>query len=107
MSCDNLPGNGDVARRMITAFARLKDPALADWMDEHVAFPNCMVDRITPVTAPEDIERLAERVRRRGRLAGRRASRSRSGCSRTTSRRAARRSRTPASSWSTTSCPTS
>ena len=33
MSCDNLPGNGDVARKMITAFARLKDPALADWMD--------------------------------------------------------------------------
>jgi mannitol 2-dehydrogenase len=60
MSCDNLPGNGDVARRMLTAFARLKDPGLADWMDEHVAFPNCMVDRITPVTAPEDIERLAQ-----------------------------------------------
>ncbi|EWT00430.1 oxidoreductase [Intrasporangium oryzae NRRL B-24470] len=60
MSCDNLPGNGDVARRMMTAFARLKDPSLADWMDEHVAFPNCMVDRITPVTAEEDIDRLAE-----------------------------------------------
>ena len=60
MSCDNLPGNGDVARRMMTAFARLKDPGLADWMDEHVAFPNAMVDRITPVTAPEDIERLAD-----------------------------------------------
>ena len=60
MSCDNLPGNGDVARRMMTAFARLKDPGLADWMDEHVAFPHAMVDRITPVTAPEDIERLAD-----------------------------------------------
>ncbi|GAA6524779.1 mannitol dehydrogenase family protein [Intrasporangium sp. DVR] len=60
MSCDNLPGNGDVARRMMTAFARLKDPGLADWMDEHVAFPNSMVDRITPVTAPEDVERLAD-----------------------------------------------
>lgn len=59
MSCDNLPGNGDVARRMMTAFARLKDPGLADWMDEHVAFPNAMVDRITPVTAPEDVDRLA------------------------------------------------
>jgi mannitol 2-dehydrogenase len=59
MSCDNLPGNGDVARRMMTAFARLKDPGLADWMDAHVAFPNCMVDRITPVTAQEDIDLLA------------------------------------------------
>ncbi|GAA2156912.1 mannitol 2-dehydrogenase [Humibacillus xanthopallidus] len=60
MSCDNLPGNGDVARKMMTAFARLKDPSLADWMDEHVSFPNCMVDRITPVTAQEDIELLAD-----------------------------------------------
>ncbi|WP_076258529.1 mannitol dehydrogenase family protein [Intrasporangium flavum] len=59
MSCDNLPGNGDVARKMMTAFTRLKDPGLADWMDEHVQFPNCMVDRITPVTAPDDIDRLA------------------------------------------------
>ena len=60
MSCDNLPDNGDVAKRMMCAFARLKDPALADWMEAEVAFPNCMVDRITPVTSPEDIERLAE-----------------------------------------------
>ena len=58
MSCDNLPDNGDVAKRMLCAFARLKDPGLADWMEEHVEFPNCMVDRITPVTSPEDIERL-------------------------------------------------
>ncbi len=60
MSCDNLPDNGDVAKRMICAFARLKDPGLADWMEAEVAFPNCMVDRITPVTSPEDIDRLAE-----------------------------------------------
>ena len=26
MSCDNIQGNGDVARRMFTAFARLRDP---------------------------------------------------------------------------------
>jgi mannitol 2-dehydrogenase len=60
MSCDNLPDNGDVAKRMLCAFARLKDPELADWMEAEVPFPNCMVDRITPVTTPEDIERLGE-----------------------------------------------
>ncbi len=60
MSCDNLPGNGDIARRMITAYARLKDSEFAEWMDEHVAFPNCMVDRITPVTVDADRDRLAE-----------------------------------------------
>lgn len=58
MSCDNLPGNGDVARRMIVAFTRLTDPDLADWIDAEVAFPNAMVDRITPVTAPQDIATL-------------------------------------------------
>ena len=62
MSCDNLPDNGDVAKRMICAFARLKDPGLADWMEAEVRFPNCMVDRITPVTTPDDIQRLADEL---------------------------------------------
>lgn len=60
MSCDNLPDNGDVAKRMMCAFARLKDPELADWMEAEVHFPNCMVDRITPVTTEEDVARLAD-----------------------------------------------
>ena len=55
-SCDNIQGNGDVAKKMITAFARIKEPALADWIESNVAFPNSMVDRITPVTAAKDIE---------------------------------------------------
>jgi mannitol 2-dehydrogenase len=59
MSCDNIPGNGDVARRMFSAFADLADPGLGDWLRAEVAFPNCMVDRITPVTTPDDIEQLA------------------------------------------------
>jgi len=60
MSCDNIPGNGDVARAMITAFARLKDPDLAAWIESNVRFPNSMVDRITPVTAAEDITALVD-----------------------------------------------
>lgn len=50
MSCDNMQGNGHVAGRAFTAFARLKDPELGEWVARHVAFPNSMVDRITPVT---------------------------------------------------------
>lgn len=60
MSCDNLPGNGHVARKMMTAYAELKDPQTAAYMRESVAFPNSMVDRITPVTAPEDIAELSQ-----------------------------------------------
>ena len=50
MSCDNIQGNGHVAKVALTGFAARKDPALAAWIGEHVAFPNSMVDRITPVT---------------------------------------------------------
>lgn len=60
MSCDNLPGNGDVARTMMTAFADLKDPRTAAYMRESMSFPNSMVDRITPVTAVEDTAELAQ-----------------------------------------------
>ncbi|MBT2231446.1 mannitol dehydrogenase family protein [Nonomuraea sp. NEAU-A123] len=61
MSCDNIQGNGDVARRTFTAFARLADPELAAWMEREVAFPNSMVDRITPATTDEDRETVARR----------------------------------------------
>ena len=59
MSCDNIAGNGEVAHKMIGAFARLKDADLASWIEKHVPFPNCMVDRITPVTTDDDREALA------------------------------------------------
>jgi mannitol 2-dehydrogenase len=54
MSCDNLPGNGQVTRDAVTGLARLSDPVLADWIAGHVAFPNGMVDRITPATGPRE-----------------------------------------------------
>jgi mannitol 2-dehydrogenase len=59
VSCDNIEGNGDVARDAFTAYARQHHPGLAEWMDEHTGFPNSMVDRITPVTSPEVIDSLA------------------------------------------------
>ncbi len=59
MSCDNIQGNGTVAREMITAFATLRDPELGRWIDTEVAFPNSMVDRITPVTTDADRDHLA------------------------------------------------
>ena len=54
MSCDNLPGNGHVTQAAIVGLARLSDPALADWVQANVAFPNGMVDRITPATGPHE-----------------------------------------------------
>ncbi|MES2541953.1 MAG: mannitol dehydrogenase family protein [Pseudomonadota bacterium] len=54
MSCDNLPGNGHVTENAVVGLARLSDPALADWIAANVAFPNGMVDRITPATGPRE-----------------------------------------------------
>lgn len=58
MSCDNIQHNGDVARKMVLAFAHKQDKELALWIEKEVSFPNSMVDRITPVTTPSDIDYL-------------------------------------------------
>ncbi len=54
LSCDNLPGNGLVARVATIGAAALRAPDLATWLDRHGAFPNAMVDRITPMTTDTD-----------------------------------------------------
>lgn len=54
LSCDNLPGNGNVAKAAIVGLAYLSDPAIADWIANQVGFPNGMVDRITPATGPRE-----------------------------------------------------
>ena len=54
-SCDNIQANGEVAKKMFTAYAKLKDAELGAWVEANVHFPNSMVDRITPVTSAEDI----------------------------------------------------
>ena len=54
MCCDNLPHNGHVTRDAVVGLARLSDPDLADWIAQTVAFPNSMVDRITPATGDKE-----------------------------------------------------
>ena len=53
MSCDNIQSNGEVAKKMLTAFAELRDPVFRNWLTENCPFPNSMVDRITPATTDE------------------------------------------------------
>jgi mannitol 2-dehydrogenase len=60
LSCDNLPGNGDAARRATLAAAARADAVLPAWVQENCTFPNSMVDRITPVTADADREWLRD-----------------------------------------------
>ncbi|HEY5893839.1 MAG TPA: mannitol dehydrogenase family protein [Chthoniobacterales bacterium] len=61
MSCDNIQGNGAVARKMLLAFAELRDPVLANWMSQNCVFPNSMVDRIAPATTDEHRALVRER----------------------------------------------
>lgn len=57
LSCDNLPGNGEVAKAAVLGVARLIKPDAAAWIEDNIAFPNGMVDRIAP--AVRDRERAA------------------------------------------------
>ena len=54
MSCDNIPGNGHVTENAVVGLAELVDAELAAWIKQHVAFPNSMVDRITPATSERE-----------------------------------------------------
>ncbi|MFK4810504.1 mannitol dehydrogenase family protein [Devosia sp. ZW T5_3] len=60
MSCDNIPGNGHVTENAVAGLAALIDPALAQWVKANVAFPNGMVDRITPATSDREKTLLAD-----------------------------------------------
>ncbi|NUP74553.1 MAG: mannitol dehydrogenase family protein, partial [Sinomonas sp.] len=61
VSCDNLAGNGEVARAAVVRLAEALEPALGEWVRENVSFVGTSVDRITPRTTPEDVAEVAER----------------------------------------------
>ena len=60
LSCDNLPNNGAIVKKIVLDFAQKIDPALAKWISKEVSFPSSMVDRITPATKDQDIINFAE-----------------------------------------------
>jgi mannitol 2-dehydrogenase len=61
MSCDNIPGNGHVTENAVAGLARLADPELGSWIRANVAFPNSMVDRITPATTDRERALLGDK----------------------------------------------
>lgn len=61
LSCDNLQGNGAIARQAVVSLAGLTDRGHADWIDASCTFPNSMVDSIVPATGPHEIA-LAARL---------------------------------------------
>jgi mannitol 2-dehydrogenase len=61
LSCDNLEHNGKLTKKACVGFAELVDKDLAKWLSEKGAFPNSMVDRITPALTPADRAFVSER----------------------------------------------
>jgi fructuronate reductase len=59
LCCDNLPANGHTVSRVVARLGALAEPGLGAWIEDHVAFPSTMVDRIVPATTAEDRARIA------------------------------------------------
>ena len=65
LSCDNLPHNGNVLRRLVTQISdEINYDSLTQYVhdDTRVSFPNSMVDRITPATTEDTVETFAQYV---------------------------------------------
>lgn len=62
LSCDNVSGNGEKLRRAVLDYAQQVDPALANWIADNAAFPNSMVDSITPKTEDYTVARVAQAI---------------------------------------------
>ncbi|MDR1948657.1 MAG: mannitol dehydrogenase family protein [Spirochaetaceae bacterium] len=61
MSCDNFPTNGRILKTCVLSFCREVYPEMVSWIENEVAFPNSMVDRITPNTTTETINYIKEK----------------------------------------------
>ncbi|WP_421847330.1 mannitol dehydrogenase family protein [Marinomonas sp.] len=55
LSCDNMPHNGIRAKGAVVALAKSQDDEFAQWIEQNVAFPNSMVDRIVPAVSEQDL----------------------------------------------------
>jgi fructuronate reductase len=60
ISCDNLVDNGVKLGRATAQLAATRDGALAEWIEENIAFPRTMVDSITPATTDALKQRVTE-----------------------------------------------
>ena len=62
LSCDNVSGNGDKLRQGVLDYAEQLDGELKIWIDENTAFPNAMVDSITPKTEQYTVETVSKSI---------------------------------------------
>ena len=60
LSCDNIKSNGTTMQQSFFNYVKNIEPDLLPWLKENTRFPNTMVDRITPITQPADIDALKQ-----------------------------------------------
>lgn len=60
LPCDNLPDNGPAFARVVRDAASLAAPELGGWLEEHVSWATCMVDRITPATTDAEVDAVQQ-----------------------------------------------
>lgn len=62
LTCDNLPENGHVLKKVVLQFAQRLDADLYQWIKDNITFPCTMVDRIVPRTTEEDVARVQAKL---------------------------------------------
>jgi fructuronate reductase len=62
LCCDNLPHNGATVAGIVRDLAALHDKDLAKFIENEVAFPSTMVDRIVPATTDADRAAITQRL---------------------------------------------
>ncbi|MDA3955645.1 mannitol dehydrogenase family protein [Oceanispirochaeta sp.] len=60
LSCDNVEKNGEILKKGLLTFASQISNEMKEWIEQNVAFPCSMVDRITPLTSKQDKEYIKE-----------------------------------------------
>jgi fructuronate reductase len=62
LCCDNLAHNGAAVATVVRRLASLRDHDLGRFIEEKVAFPSTMLDRIVPATTDDDRRAIAARL---------------------------------------------
>ncbi|MEX0627685.1 MAG: mannitol dehydrogenase family protein [Cucumibacter sp.] len=59
LSCDNLPANGIITRRVVVGLAHRLESVIGNWIKNETRFPSTMVDRMVPATTDVDRAEVA------------------------------------------------
>ncbi len=65
LCCDNMANNGDTLRKLLVQYASLVDPILARRIENDLAMPNSMVDRIVPAATAASLDWAAVQLGQR------------------------------------------